>query len=1175
MSEGVVAGRLEVPVESNTAGFGKRLQTAIEKEVAGVVAKVGVEWNEDGLRQRLETAVEKAARGVEAKVEVVADTARAKAEIALLGKTTKVKMQAEGLADDVKRQGLLARLFAKRNPVQYPVVVNRRGFFAEIAARKLEAVAYMKKNPIEIPFSGPSRFRSAIMPLFYLAIASVIQPAIAAVGGAVGAVVAMVGNLGAAIGVLAGAPAVLGGLVSGAMLGVAAFKALDGEIAKTNKTVAAAKKQLDKLKEVWADGQKKAAIAFWTSMDGALGKVGKTILPVVNKGLKNMSSTTGLISKNLIDWAASPLTTGQITRVMGSMDTVLGGMGKTLVGTAKGLLNIADSATLIADGPGGKSLIDRITGAFERAGKWAENIGKPGDAADQLANDLSYAADKASQLWEITKDLASGIKGIFDAGRGTGDSLLKSFEGAISKWSTWVKSSGGQKDIKDWFKAVEPIAKEAGRLLVDIGAAILRLAKDPNVATMLKKIRTDVVPALEKFLAVLGKTLGPEVIDFFTNVLAILSEMAEAGGPLSVGLGKINTALDKFSTWLKANPDMAQKLGVILGGLLAFRALSFAINATGILTLLGGLSSLMKGGGLMQLGGLGLVIAVFAGALKDLPVPLQGAAAALGTFLLLRSSMPAMQMVLTGISDALFAVKYHAVLAGSAFSTSASQFRANGSSGFGAAARAVGTTAKSGLRGAITGLGTAIGLGAAGGGPLGAAIGLVTGLVGVWAAAHANASAKAADYKAHVDAIKASLDAESGALTEATRNTVAKKLMDDGAAEAARKYGVNLSDLTEAALGNADAGARVRKSLADNITKFIESDAAAGQFKATLKAAGVSMDTYSLSQVQGGETAKDMRVKVLDAARAAGIHGIELDALRTKLEKNITGHQDLAAKVGAETAAVKKAQSESKTFNELLGVTKRQVDQVTSSVKNVPGKKTTTIQGLTADAAAKLKALGYTVKTFPDGSSTITATAKTASAVAALNQAARTRYATIYATQYIKTVGGRVGGYNAGQVADGAILSFANGGLRDALEGVRQFGRGAEKHIAQIARPGEWRVWAEPETGGEAYIPLARSKRGRSMEILRQVAERFGMALTPGVGSIAKAMSAQQGSMRQFASFANGAMTGADLTPARSGQVVFEFGAIQVHNPVAEPAGKSISNQLRGLSAFGLFDQEG
>lgn len=62
--------------------------------------------------------------------------------------------------------------------------------------------------------------------------------------------------------------------------------------------------------------------------------------------------------------------------------------------------------------------------------------------------------------------------------------------------------------------------------------------------------------------------------------------------------------------------------------------------------------------------------------------------------------------------------------------------------------------------------------------------------------------------------------------------------------------------------------------------------------------------------------------------------------------------------------------------------------------------------------------------------------------------------------------------------ADGAIVSFAGGG---------------EHHVAQIAKAGDWRVWAEPETGGEAYIPLAPSKRARSTAIWRETGRKLGV----------------------------------------------------------------------------------
>jgi hypothetical protein len=63
---------------------------------------------------------------------------------------------------------------------------------------------------------------------------------------------------------------------------------------------------------------------------------------------------------------------------------------------------------------------------------------------------------------------------------------------------------------------------------------------------------------------------------------------------------------------------------------------------------------------------------------------------------------------------------------------------------------------------------------------------------------------------------------------------------------------------------------------------------------------------------------------------------------------------------------------------------------------------------------------------------------------------------------------------------DGNIVGFANG---------------SENHVAQIAGAGAMRVWAEPETGGEAYIPLAPQKRHRSEAILSDVADRFGLTV--------------------------------------------------------------------------------
>lgn len=69
----------------------------------------------------------------------------------------------------------------------------------------------------------------------------------------------------------------------------------------------------------------------------------------------------------------------------------------------------------------------------------------------------------------------------------------------------------------------------------------------------------------------------------------------------------------------------------------------------------------------------------------------------------------------------------------------------------------------------------------------------------------------------------------------------------------------------------------------------------------------------------------------------------------------------------------------------------------------------------------------------------------------------------------------------------------ANGGK---VEFYADGGR-SEQHIAQFARAGTWRVWAEPETGGEWYLPETPAKRGRSLAIAEQMLAGWGYQMVP------------------------------------------------------------------------------
>jgi TP901 family phage tail tape measure protein len=128
-----------------------------------------------------------------------------------------------------------------------------------------------------------------------------------------------------------------------------------------------------------------------------------------------------------------------------------------------------------------------------------------------------------------------------------------------------------------------------------------------------------------------------------------------------------------------------------------------------------------------------------------------------------------------------------------------------------------------------------------------------------------------------------------------------------------------------------------------------------------------------------------------------------------------------------------------------------------------------------------------------------TVTAKTAGAQAALDRVnhmldtldGKTANTTVTNTtrnlviteRSAKTVSGPAGGHVTTEADGGIINSYADGKLPNQ---------------AVIMQPkGDYGMvqWAEKSTGGEAFIPLANSKRGRSEQILSTVADKFGLAL--------------------------------------------------------------------------------
>lgn len=182
------------------------------------------------------------------------------------------------------------------------------------------------------------------------------------------------------------------------------------------------------------------------------------------------------------------------------------------------------------------------------------------------------------------------------------------------------------------------------------------------------------------------------------------------------------------------------------------------------------------------------------------------------------------------------------------------------------------------------------------------------------------------------------------------------------------------------------------------------------------------------------------------------------------------------------------------------------LQSVQDAIAETPDSHTVTVDTLNATAIAALEAVGLTTKQLPDGRTEVfTANGQSLGSIAAVSDAlsrldgktARTyttHTTTFYENHIVNNATGETRkrrGLTPGSYADGAVVDYyAEGGIQRG--GIRHFASGSENHVAQIAPAGSWRVWGEPETMGEAYVPFAPSKRLRSRAITEEVVRRLG-----------------------------------------------------------------------------------
>ncbi|MGH3956952.1 MAG: tape measure protein [Mycobacterium sp.] len=177
------------------------------------------------------------------------------------------------------------------------------------------------------------------------------------------------------------------------------------------------------------------------------------------------------------------------------------------------------------------------------------------------------------------------------------------------------------------------------------------------------------------------------------------------------------------------------------------------------------------------------------------------------------------------------------------------------------------------------------------------------------------------------------------------------------------------------------------------------------------------------------------------------------------------------------------------------------VNALGAAVQEVPDTHEIMLTDNSPEQIAKLNAIGYTVKTMPDGKDLVIRVedSEAAERLRALDKQLEDLVNRPRVVPIITTVQSNMA---SAQAAPGSTVNNLppwmagvparlGGAIAMASGGLRFIDKPSSADI--YAGRGAGTIFAEEETLGEAYIPLAPSKRARSTAILMEVARRFGI----------------------------------------------------------------------------------
>lgn len=319
---------------------------------------------------------------------------------------------------------------------------------------------------------------------------------------------------------------------------------------------------------------------FLPPLQAALDGVTKTLLPPLKQALTGLGTVFGGVATQVGAFMQSGPFQADFARILASNEGVIRRLGGAFVPLMRAFTDLA-----VAAGPFLKRVAGAIRGVSQAFAAWtgAQRAAGEQDKSKGLSGMFNRAYDALSRLWHILKSLGGILYNVGRAAAPAGRILLDAFQGTLDAAQKLTGSVKGQNKMRAYFMQLVGPVKEAGRLIVAIGGALIELGKSKSTQSLLRQIRTQLLPAITTLLIVLQKGFAKTFVRLLTDIANLFTKLGGGSGALTalaLSLDAVVKALDAllsipgvapFVTGLLAIGGAATGIGLTAGAIVKLR----------------------------------------------------------------------------------------------------------------------------------------------------------------------------------------------------------------------------------------------------------------------------------------------------------------------------------------------------------------------------------------------------------------------------------------------------------------------------------------------------------------------------------------------------------------------------------------------------------------------------